>query len=146
MLTWSLRPYISLALGSDLEGRTLCHEHAGRDFGIPLGPRAACVCPCELRRCGVGTEPVEINTEEHEQIVERVASIDVAKASGEVCTRVPDASVPGRRVTRVWSVEATTNAIIELADQLARERVERWLSSRHRTTGVRLCICCRRAG
>jgi transposase len=73
----------------------------------------------------VSTEPVEINAEEHEQIVERVASIDVAKASGEVCTRVPDASVPGRRVTRVWNVEATTNAIIELADRLARERVER---------------------
>ena len=32
---------------------------------------------------------------------------------------------PGRRVTRVWSVEATTNAIVELADQLASERIER---------------------
>ena len=34
-------------------------------------------------------EPVEIDAEEHEQIVERVAAIDVAKASGELCTRVP---------------------------------------------------------
>ena len=73
----------------------------------------------------MGGEPVEIEAEEHEQIVERVAAIDVAKASGEVCMRVPHASIPGQRVTRVWSVAATTNAIIELAETLARERVER---------------------
>lgn len=73
----------------------------------------------------MGGEPVEIEAEEHEQIVERVAAIDVAKASGEVCTRVPHASTPGQRVTRVWAVAATTNAIIELAETLARERVER---------------------
>ncbi|MGH3142956.1 MAG: IS110 family transposase [Gaiellales bacterium] len=58
-------------------------------------------------------------------MVERVAAIDVAKASGEVCTRVPHASIPGQRVTRVWAAAATTNAIIELAETLARERVER---------------------
>jgi transposase len=73
----------------------------------------------------VSSEPVEIDAEEYEQVVERVASIDVAKAAGEVCTRVAHPSIPGRRVTRVWSVEATTNAIVELADQLASERIER---------------------
>jgi hypothetical protein len=66
----------------------------------------------------VGEGPVEVEAEEHEEIVERVAAIDVAKASGEVCTRVPHRSIPGRRLTRVWSVEATTNAIVELADLL----------------------------
>jgi transposase len=49
----------------------------------------------------VSNEPVEIEAEEQEQLVERVAAIDVAKASGEVCTRVPHASIPGRRVTNV---------------------------------------------
>src|SRR6476646_4560196 len=73
----------------------------------------------------MGGEPVEIEAEEHEQIVERVAAIDVAKASGELCTRVPHASIPGKRVTKVWSVAATTNAITALAEQLARERIER---------------------
>jgi hypothetical protein len=34
-------------------------------------------------------EPQEIEDEEHEQVVERVAAVDVAKASGMVCTRVP---------------------------------------------------------
>jgi transposase len=32
-------------------------------------------------------EPVEIQDEEHEQILERVAAVDVAKATGMVCTR-----------------------------------------------------------
>lgn len=73
----------------------------------------------------MSSEPLEVEAEEDEQIVERVAAIDVAKASGEVCTRVPHASVAGRRVTRVWSVEATTNAIVELAQQLSRDGIER---------------------
>src|SRR6266700_2205470 len=33
-------------------------------------------------------EPQEIEDEEHEQILERVAAVDVAKAAGMVCTRV----------------------------------------------------------
>ena len=48
-------------------------------------------------------EPEEIPEEEHEQIVERVAAIDVAKASGKVCTRVPHETDAGRRVTTVSS-------------------------------------------
>jgi hypothetical protein len=64
-------------------------------------------------------EPQELEDEEYEQLVERVAAVDVAKASGMVCTRVPDPPRPGRRVTKVWEVPATTNAIIELAGHLA---------------------------
>lgn len=60
-----------------------------------------------------------------EQLVERVAAIDVAKASAVVCMRLPHASIAGRRVTRVWEVRSTTNAVIALAEQLAEERVER---------------------
>jgi transposase len=73
----------------------------------------------------VSDEPVEIDAEDYEEIVDRVAAIDVAKASGEVCTRVPHPSIPGRRLTRVWTVEATTNAIIDLADWLVRDRIDR---------------------
>ena len=57
--------------------------------------------------------------------MERVAAIDVAKASAVVCVRVADASIPGRRVTRVWEVRSTTNAVIALAEQLALDRIER---------------------
>jgi len=70
-------------------------------------------------------QPQEIVDEEHEQIVARVAAIDVAKASGKVCTRVPHESKPGRRVTKVWDVGATTGAILELADHLLCERIEK---------------------
>jgi transposase len=62
---------------------------------------------------------------ESEQVVERVAAVDIAKASAMVCTRVPHPSLPGRRLTRVWEVRSTTNAIIALAEQLVGEGIER---------------------
>ncbi len=64
------------------------------------------------------SQPQEIEDEEHEQVIDRVAAIDVAKASGMVCVRVPHESKPGRRVSRVWEVPATTRAVTELADYL----------------------------
>jgi transposase len=70
-------------------------------------------------------EPQEIEDEEHEQVVGRVAAVDVAKASGMVCTRVPHPSRPGRRRPRVQEVDATTNAITELAGQLVAEGIEK---------------------
>ena len=63
--------------------------------------------------------------EEPEELVARVAAIDVAKASGMVCTRVPHPAKPGQRATKVWQVPATTNAIIELAEQLAGQGIQR---------------------
>src|SRR6266540_3362842 len=70
-------------------------------------------------------EPQEIQDEEYEQLVARVAAIDVAKASGMVCTRVPHASAQGRRITKVWEVPATTGAIIELGGHLVGLGIER---------------------
>lgn len=70
-------------------------------------------------------EPQEIEDEEHEQVLERVAAIDVAKASGMVCTRVPHPARPGRRRSLVWQVDATMNAVLELADHLVAERVQK---------------------
>jgi len=69
--------------------------------------------------------PQEIEVAEEHEIVERVAAIDVAKATGTVCTRVPHASIPGKRVTKVWEVNATTKGITELAEHLVNERIER---------------------
>ncbi len=37
----------------------------------------------------MAAEPEEILDEDHEQVLERVAAVDVAKASGKVCLRVP---------------------------------------------------------
>jgi transposase len=63
--------------------------------------------------------------EEPEELVARVAAIDVAKASGMVCIRVPHPAKPGQRTTKVWQVPAATNAIIELAEQLACQGIQR---------------------
>ena len=67
----------------------------------------------------------EICDVEHEQILERVAAVDVAKASGMVCLRRPDPAQPGRRRSLVWEVSATTNAVLEVAEDLAAERVQK---------------------
>jgi hypothetical protein len=83
----------------------------------------------------------QVEVDDHEQIVERVAAIDVAKASGMVCIRVPHPAKPGRRVTKVWQVPATTNAIIELAEQLACQGINASWSSPPPTTGGPGCTC-----
>jgi len=70
-------------------------------------------------------EPQEVLDEEFEQILERVAAVDVAKASGMACTRVPHPERPGRRRTLVWEVPAATNAVLELAEHLIRERIQK---------------------
>ena len=68
-------------------------------------------------------DPEEILDADHELVIERVCAIDVAKANGAVCVRVPHDAKPGRRVSRVWQVPATTRAITDLAGQLLAEQV-----------------------
>jgi transposase len=68
-------------------------------------------------------EPVEIPDAEHELVIERAAAIDVAKAAGKVCVRLP--GKPGRRFSRVWDVPARTGAITELAEQLVELGIEK---------------------
>ena len=70
----------------------------------------------------MGKDVEEIDEDDNEEQLERAGAIDVAKASGKVCVRIPGAK---RRVTRVWDVAATTNAIVELADELATLGIER---------------------
>ena len=50
--------------------------------------------------------------------------IDVAKASGMVCTRTPNPSRPGARHSTVWEVQATMNAVLALAARLVADGVE----------------------
>ena len=98
-------------------------------MGQPLDPE---ISPLISARCAgditlrlVAQQQQSAATAPHEQILERVCAIDVAKASGMVCTRVPHPSRPGRRRTRVQEVDATTNSIIELGGQLAAEGIEK---------------------
>jgi transposase len=66
--------------------------------------------------------PQEIPDAEHELVIERVCAIDVAKAFGKVCVRTPRER---RRVSKVWDVEATSEAVTELAAQLINLGIEK---------------------
>src|SRR6476659_8815405 len=113
-----------------------CFEHAGQNFGsLDRGPRAIRVkCRYGWRTSELKSkssrkpnpvDPVaeEIPDAEHELVIERVAAIDVAKASGTVCVRLPGQT--GRRFSRVWDVPARTGAVSELAEQLIESGVEK---------------------
>ena len=55
---------------------------------------------------------------------ERVAGIDVAKASGMVCLRLPPAEGKARRTSRTWEVTASVPDIAVLASELAAAGVQ----------------------
>jgi transposase len=70
-------------------------------------------------------KPQVIPDEDHEVIYERVAAVEVAKASGVVCMRAPDTKRPGPYVNRVWdNVPATRARIAELGRELLRGQVQ----------------------
>jgi transposase len=70
------------------------------------------------------SKPEVIPDDDHELILTRVCGIDVAKASGSVCLRVPPANGE-RRMSKVWEVAATLNAIVELSQELLARGVEK---------------------
>jgi hypothetical protein len=70
-------------------------------------------------------KPQVVPDEDHEVVYERVAAVDVAKASGVVCLRTPDPQRPGRFVNRIWdNVPATRARIAELGQELLRGQVQ----------------------
>jgi transposase len=69
-------------------------------------------------------QPQEVADEAYERVWERVAAVDVAKASGVVCTRVPGSGPSGRRSMHVWAVKATMSAVTELGDHLRCQGIE----------------------
>jgi transposase len=73
----------------------------------------------------LGNDVEEIDSGDDEVVLERAAAIDVAKASGKVCLRLPHPGRPGRRRSQVWEVASTTNAICQLADVLVAAGVQR---------------------
>ena len=77
-----------------LKGCALMLRARRSDSASPTGslgqPRLARLRPKGAREEDKAMQqPVEVHVDEHEQIVERVAAIDVAKASGMVCLRIP---------------------------------------------------------
>lgn len=73
-------------------------------------------------RPGASRTQVSIDVPQ-DDVLSRVAAIDVGKDSGVVCMRIPAST--GRRVNKVWTVPSRTRAITELADVLIDECIER---------------------
>jgi transposase len=59
------------------------------------------------------------------EIVQRVAAVDIGKTGVVVCLRVPHEDKPGRRRQEVREYLTLTGSLLELADWLRCERVER---------------------
>jgi transposase len=58
-------------------------------------------------------------THDNEEIIERVAALDIGKAELMCCVRVPDEDHPGRRLQEVQAYPAMTRSVLRLADHLA---------------------------
>jgi transposase len=65
-----------------------------------------------------------VEDEEYQLRHERVAGIDVAKASGMVCLRLPPGPGKTRRASRTWEVTASVPDIAALAGELAAAGVQ----------------------
>src|SRR6185437_1501757 len=57
-------------------------------------------------------------TQDEEQIIARVAALDIGKAELVCCVRVPDEDRPGRRLQEVQTYSAMTRPLLGLADRL----------------------------
>jgi hypothetical protein len=57
-------------------------------------------------------------TQENEEIIARVAALDIGKAEVMCCVRVPDEDRPGRRLQEVQAYPAMTRFLLGLSDRL----------------------------
>jgi transposase len=58
-------------------------------------------------------------TQDNEEIIGRVAALDIGKAEVVGCLRVPDEGHPGRRLQEVESYSTMTRSLLSMADHLA---------------------------
>jgi transposase len=63
--------------------------------------------------------------EDNEEIIERVAAIDVGKTEAVVCIRIPDPRKPGRRQQEIIHSSTLTPRLLGLADRLCALGVSR---------------------
>jgi transposase len=58
-------------------------------------------------------------TQDDEQIIERVAALDIGKAELMCCVRVPDEDHPGKRLQEVQAHSTMTRSLLGMSDHLA---------------------------
>jgi len=78
----------------------------------PAGGGLLCDYPKEARR-------MLAKTHDNEEIIERVAALDIGKAELVCCVRVGDEDRPGRRLQEVESYSTMTRPLLGMADRLA---------------------------
>src|SRR5208282_5881979 len=95
---WNPSPSLSLAPGPRPEGSRIVAMSTPVSFSLRPGPRGQPAFPARTRiwEASWMEQPQEVEDEAYERVWERVAAIDVAKASGVVCTRVPGDGPSGR--------------------------------------------------
>jgi hypothetical protein len=112
--------------GPSFEGSRHVASSTPVGFSVPYrSPGQAHIENLPHVREGTVHKPIEVEVDESQQGVGRVAAIDVATATGMVCTRVPPASTEGKRATKVWEAKAKTKGLLELADYLVANKVQR---------------------
>src|SRR5580704_3593208 len=57
--------------------------------------------------------------QDSEEIIERVAALDIGKAELTCCVRVPDEDHPGKRLQEVTAYSAMTRPLLGMSDRLA---------------------------
>ena len=59
-----------------------------------------------------------LETQDDQEVIARVAALDIGKAELVCCVRVPDEDRPGRRLQEVETYPAMTRPLLGLADRL----------------------------
>ena len=72
------------------------------------------MCPVSCEEVGKVLE----ETQDREEIIERVAALDIGKAELTCCVRVPRDGRPGRRLQEVQTYSTMTRSLLRLADRL----------------------------
>jgi transposase len=65
------------------------------------------------------------DSEDTEEIIERVAALDIGKAELVACVRVPSPDLPGRRAQEITTYSTMTRSLLGLADRLGELGVTR---------------------
>ncbi|MGH3567999.1 MAG: hypothetical protein ACRDRH_18605 [Pseudonocardia sp.] len=64
-------------------------------------------------------------TQDSEEIIERVAALDIGKAELVACLRVPSPDRSGKRVQEITTYSTMTRSLLRLADRLRELEVTR---------------------
>ena len=64
-------------------------------------------------------------TNDTEELIQRVAALDIGKAELVCCVRVPSPDTPGKRLQEVKTYATMTRSLLVLADRLAELGVTR---------------------